>query len=177
MNLEELADLNLDSLRILIDIKEKFPELLRLETRREKLAAELIDLNIKISELAKSDPEAAQSLGHLRKLSSAQAANAAGGESRLPTSEFTKPSRVETKPKRRARREPGVLRKHLHAIMAHENQTFTPAQLRDSILERDPKEDKQTLYQAVVQVLTNGDEFYKSGKGWRFDRKGFRPSG
>ena len=137
--MDNLGRLDVEALKQLVALKENSGKLNRLESKRQRLKAELDRVEDQIREFLSQFPEVR---GYLA---------AAGGSLRRLT-----PS---------GRRPRGWIRSQVEAILSEATGPLTPAEVRDEIATKHPEEATKNLYLAVFQHLRRHDEFEQDGAG------------
>ena len=147
MKMSEIERLDLKTLKNLVALKEKNKDLLKLESRRERLRAQLDETDQEIREYLHRRPSAKSLLDALR----AAAIGKAKGK--------------------RVNRPRGWLRHQVTTILKASRQPITPARIRDLIATRYPEQATKNLYISVFQLLKRNPEFKKTKEGWVLTRK------
>lgn len=140
--MDNLGRLDVEALKQLVALKENSGKLNRLESKRQRLKAELERVEEEIREFLAQFPEVR---GYL--------ATAGGSLRRLTPS---------------GRRPRGWIRSQVESILSEATSPLTPAEVRDEIAARHPEEATKNLYLAVFQHLRRHDEFEQDGAGrWK----------
>lgn len=142
MRMSDIERLDLKTLKNLVALKEKNTDLLKLESKRERLRGQLEDTEDSIRSYLKTRPAARPLLDAIR----AAAAGKAKG--------------------RRVNRPRGWLREHVTAVLKATRKPQTPARIRDVIATRYPEQATKNLYISIFQLLKRNAEFKKTKEGW-----------
>ena len=142
MRKKDVERLDLETLKNLISLKERNRELLRLETRRDRIKQQLDETENKIRAYLKKKPAAKNLLSTVR----AAASRSAQGI--------------------RIARPRGWLREQVTAVLRSARKPLTPADIRDRITDQHPDQVNKNLYISIFQLLKRNDDFKMTAKGW-----------